>query len=91
RPDAVELAARLPSHVHNDTGELHELGREGEEQAIRVEERRQADLITIKHSDAAAPSDDMDRPADPGAASSSDPVGSSEARHRGYDLQPRVR
>ena len=80
RPATAEPTARLPSHVPDADGELQELGREGEEQAIRSDERRQAEVR-----------DDMDRPPDPGAASSSDPAGSTEARTRGPDLQPRNR
>ena len=80
RPASAEPTARLPSHVPDAAGELQELGREGEEQAIRSDERRQAEVR-----------DDMDRPPDPGAASSSDPAGSTEARHRGPDLHPLTR
>ncbi|MFM7982488.1 MAG: hypothetical protein ACKPKO_24515, partial [Candidatus Fonsibacter sp.] len=55
----------------NAAGELQELGRDGEEPAIRLDERRQAE---VREQPAQAAADvDMDRPSDPGAASSSDP------------------
>ena len=81
RPASAEPTARLPSHA-----ERQELGREGEKQAIRADERRQA-AVRTEQPDA----DDMDRLPDPGAAGSSDPAGSAESRHRGPDLQPRTR
>ena len=78
RPAQAEPTARLPGNVPDEHAERRELGVEGEEQAIHHDERRQAEV-----------DDEFDRPADPGAASSSDPAGSAEAR-RGPDTQPRV-
>ena len=79
RPAQAEPTARLPGNVPGEQEERQELGVEGEEPAIHRDERRQAEV-----------DDEFDRPADPGAASSSDPSGSVEAR-RGPDTQPRVR
>ena len=89
RPASAEPTARSPGHVPDAAGELQELGREGEEHAIRSDERRQAEVREGHAQPATA--DDMGRPSDPGAASSSDPAGSIEARHRGPDLHPRIR
>ena len=79
RPAQAEPTARFLGTVPGEHEERRELGAEGEEQAIRRDERRQAEV-----------DDEFDRPADLGAARSSDPAGSAEGR-RGPDTQPRVR
>ena len=67
----------------DEEGGRRELGQDAEDRALRELEDRQVE-------DPRA--DEMDRPPDPGGASSSDPAGSAEARSsRGPDLQPRVR
>ena len=79
RPAQAEPTARLLGNVPDEHEERRELGVGGLEQAIHRDERRQAEIA-----------DDMNRPADLGAASSSIPAGSVESR-RGPDTQPRIR
>ena len=79
----AEPTARLPANVPDEEGGRRELGQDAEDRALRDFEDRQVEDPRAM---------EMDRPPDPGGASSSDPVGSAEARRpRGPDLQPRVR
>ena len=83
---------RQPGYLENvlgGDGGRQELGRGGEERVVREAERRQAEAAKRRQ---AAGDDYIDRPSDPGAASSSDSAGSSaQIKRRGPTQQPRTR
>ena len=89
RPAQVDPTARLPGHVPDDDWRRQELGREGEARGLQEAERRRAEATGRRQADGG---DYMDRPLDPGAASSSDPAGSATpSNQQGPDQNPRTR
>ena len=90
RSAQVEPADRLLGNVPGEEdGRRHEVGRDGEERALRAAERRQAEAAERRQADGG---DYVDRPLGPGATSSSDPAGSaSQANRSGPDQDTRTR
>ena len=71
RPAHAEPTAKMPAVVPRPDGRRQELGREGGERVVEEARRRQAEDTGSRRADGV---DDVDRPDDPGAASSSDPA-----------------